>query len=353
MNKICIITRKLTGGGSERVFSLIANGFSSMDDCRTFILSGKSGENEYHLEPNVIRIEELCGNNIFRDAYTIVSNTVKHKFDVLIGGGFYCNICCCMAKLFIGRTKVVISERNDPKRDLISWRGRIARSIFFPLADGVVFQTQSAMDYYPKRISSRGKVIPNPIIDDLPQRIPTKDTIVSIGRLHPQKNYPMLIDAYDMVWTNNKSFKLVIYGSGSEKKRLVEYARSKKSANNIYFEDFCQDVHERIKNDKIFVLSSLFEGMPNALMEAMAMGFPVIATDTENGGCREIITDGYNGFLVGVNDVTQLAKKIQLLISDEDTREKIAGNARVSMKRYLKDSICAEWMDFVNNILQL
>ena len=101
----------------------------------------------------------------------------------------------------------------------------------------------------------------------------------------------------------------------------------------------------------IYVLSSDFEGMPNALLEAMAMRFPVISTDCGGGGPRELIVDGVNGLLVSVNNELLLAEKICWMIENTIEKEKMAENAYKVRQSHAVDKICREWERYIESIL--
>lgn len=348
MSNICIVSRSITGGGSERVFSLLASCLANSLSDNVYIITAKARDKEYLLDDKVIRIQDLNGSDIIADSICINRIVNKCGIDVLIGAGFYCNICCCMTRLLGGKAKIIISERNAPRQDFISIKGRIAKRVMYQLADTIVFQTILAQQNYPSKLQKKGVVICNPIVNDLPERDPQTNTIVAVGRLHKQKNYKMLIDAFDVVFNSHPEYKLIIYGDGNEKEKLVEYVRSRACAKNVIFEGFCKDVHERIKNAKIYVLTSLFEGMPNALMEAMAMGFPVVSTDCPCGGPRTLIEHGCNGLLVAIDDTNGLSEAIEKLIDDDDYRERLGKKAMSIRQMYDLDVISKQWRKVID-----
>ena len=251
------------------------------------------------------------------------------------------------------KTKIIISERNDPRSDNISWKSKLLRFLVYRFTDGMVFQTAEAKSFYSKKLQQNSWIIPNPVTSNLPYRKEnTNSTIVTIGRLAKQKNHKNLIDAMKKVKTEHPDYELHIYGVGELEDKLKQYVVTKDMADYVKFMGYASNVHELIKEDDVFVLSSDFEGMPNTLMEAMAMGFPVISTDCPCGGPRELIKDGHNGLLVPVNDSTAMAEAIESLLKDNEFKNKIGNNAKMIRDDYSIVAITEKWKDAINTILK-
>ena len=112
------------------------------------------------------------------------------------------------------------------------------------------------------------------------------------------------------------------------------------------------DILERIKDASVFVLSSVSEGMPNALMEAMALGLPVVATDCPTGGPRQLIQNGENGLLVENQNEAALADAVLKILSDENLSQKLSKNARKITEEYSKEKICAQWSSYILKVIK-
>ena len=189
------------------------------------------------------------------------------------------------------KAKIIVSERNDPRNFQGKTITKLVSRYLMSKADGFVFQTNDACDFY-KKYKDRSVVIPNPVADVpvILERLPNEQrdkVIVTAGRLVPQKNHEMLIKAFGKIAYRFPEYKLIIYGEGELKEKLQLLSRDLSMGDRVVFPGSVNDLHEKIKNAELFVLSSDFEGMPNALMEAMAMGITCISTDY-CGGPRDI-----------------------------------------------------------------
>jgi len=253
------------------------------------------------------------------------------------------------------KMKHIVSERNDPAHFAGRTSTRIVSRALMRLADGYVFQTDDAQSFYGGSIARRSIVIPNPLFNVekmpiSPCELNTK-TIVSVGRLNKQKNQSMLIEAYAKVYHHHPEYKLVIYGEGPERSKLEELVRS------LGIQDVCElpgatsEVLEKIYCASLFVLPSDFEGMPNALMEAMALGLPCISTDCPCGGPRELIRDGENGLLVPVGDKVTLVSAMEKMINDREMALRMGKNALGIRDTHSMDVICLRWLDYFKQVV--
>ena len=117
--------------------------------------------------------------------------------------------------------------------------------------------------------------------------------------------------------------------------------------NNVLLMGKVDNIRDKIKDASLFVMSSDYEGVSNALMEALALGIPSISTDSDGGGARMLIEDGQNGILVPIKDETALAKKMEYILSDSDISKKLSENAIKSMKAYNPDVINKKWEEVI------
>ena len=325
--KILIYTQALSGGGTERFAVVLSTGLANSGHDVT-LLTGEPQANEYEVDPHVKRKCMNCTRNIITTGWRIRKYAVQNAADVILALGVLPNITLGLMKCFGMNIPVVMSERNAPKHNSLSWITKSLRYLFFRFANAYVFQTPDAMAFYSKSIQKRGIVIPNPIREGLPFRSVTHNKeIVAVGRLTPQKNYPMLLKAFELVCRQNKEYILQIHGKGKLEADLKRLALSLGIGKRVIFAGFSLNVHEAIKDSDIYVLPSDFEGLPNALMEAMAMGFPVVATDCPVGGPSMLIDEGVNGLLVPVGDIDAMAKAILRLINEPNCKEAMGAKA--------------------------
>ena len=213
------------------------------------------------------------------------------------------------------KLKKIETVRNSPwnedlgKVELLLWK------MCFNRADGVIFQTQEQGEFFSEKIRKKSIILPNPVSKvcfDKQREYQKKITnFVAVGRLASQKNYPLMIKAFGKAVQENDSLKLNIFGGGSEKdiNTLNELIKSLNLENNVRLMGRSENIFDEILKKDAFIMSSDFEGMPNALMEAMALGTVCISTNCRTGP-KDLIDDSENGFLVPVNGENALAAAI-------------------------------------------
>jgi len=344
--KIAFICNKLTGGGAERFTANIANRFSQDSSNSVYVITGKRTEEDYSLNENITRFE-IITKRLYKDSKSLLKLIREHGIEVVVGIDIYPNFVVCLISKFT-KAKCVISERNAPKQVNISKKSRFLRWLLYRFADGYVFQTNGAKEFYSKSIQKRSVVIHNPIRENLPSKTNVNNKeIVAIGRLNVQKNYPMLINAFYIVHNKYPNYKLRIFGDGELKESLLKQVNNLHLNESVIFENFTLNVHEAIRDSSIYVMTSDFEGMPNSLMEAMAMGFPVVSTDCPSGGPGELITDGVNGMLCKVGDYKDCAEKICSIIENYEISVNLAENAKSIMQSHNTNIIMTEWENYL------
>ena len=229
---------------------------------------------------------------------------------------------------------------------------RFVGKVILPFADGCVFQTEDAKKWFPEKLQRKSTVIWNAVNEDFYKilRSPVKGLVVSCGRLQPQKNQKMLISAIKQVYENNPNVRLNIYGSGNLESELTSYINELGMKNVITLKGQTSNVAEVLKKADIFVMSSDYEGMPNALMEAMASGVPCISTDCPCGGPKMLITDREEGILVNTNDEIGLAKAIEELLSNDNLKEYLSIQAKNKAISFRSDAIFNQWVSYIERL---
>ena len=247
--------------------------------------------------------------------------------------------------------KIIVSERCDPKsRDFMS---RVLKRIQYTISDGYVFQTPEAAKYYGRRAQRLGVVIPNPIIDNLPDPIleDLRKEIVTVGRLSHEKNQTMLINAFSNFVKDNPNYKLIIYGKGQLESNIRSYIISKNLQDKVNLISDQYNIVNCIRGAELFVLPSNTEGMPNALIEAMSIGLLCISTDCPIYGPRMLIENGVNGFLTPVGDEEQLSELMKRLIKSSEDYNFVRQNA-LKIKSTLNPSvILKKWINYIDVIV--
>ena len=332
-------------GGSERVTANLANELSA--DADVYVISADREKDEYEIKDTVHRKCMLTGH-FLKDCIQVRIFLVREGIYSVVGMGIYGNLLLGAINGQGLQTKTIIAEQNDPKHDNISKKSRFLRFLLYRRADFYVFQTQQERAFYNKKMQSRSVIIHNALKEDLPYRSETtKKEIVALGRLMPQKNYPLLIRAFSEVREKMPEYILRIFGQGDLDKDLKILVNDLNLNDCVRFEGFATNVHELIVDSDIYVMSSDFEGMPNALMEAMAMGFPVISTDCPAGGPSEIIENGENGILVEVGNEEALSNAMMDLIVNEEKKNAIRMKACEIRKSHSAEVITQQWKKII------
>jgi glycosyltransferase involved in cell wall biosynthesis len=223
----------------------------------------------------------------------------------------------------------------------------------FRFADGVILQTEQSKKFFPRSVRKKSVIMSNPLNPEFLNRKYTgdrEDVIVTVGRLDENKNQSMLIHAFSRIASEFPNMKLVIYGEGEYRTRLEELVCEKNLTDRVSLPGNISDVPGHICNARIFALTSNTEGMPNTIMEAMALGLPVVSTDCPCGGPAELIDDGSNGLLVPVGDAYSLADAFRLILTDSAFEERLRENASKITSRLAPDKVNKEWRDYLNSL---
>ena len=254
-------------------------------------------------------------------------------------------------------TKIIISERADPNRLMKKRYGKPFIEKYYTRADVAVFQTEDAKSVYPEVVSAKGTVIPNPLKDNLPEPYHGKrnKTITTFCRISNQKNLPLLVDAFAKVHNDHPNYTLRIIGDapngeGEQVLKTINAQIEKlKLKDAVRLESFTANVHEAIIRDAMYVNSSDYEGISNAMLEAMAIGMPVVCTDCPIGGAKATITDGVNGLLVPIQDADALARAINRVIEEDGLLDKLSNNACKLKDELSLDKITDQWSSLLGD----
>jgi len=255
-----------------------------------------------------------------------------------------------MKKSITGKT--IYSERGDPSDKEYNGLLGFMRTMTLPRINGFVFQSKGAQRYFDKKVQNRSVVISNPVFinsSDYPEVRERRKAIVTVGRLHPQKNQKLLIDAFSLIADDIPDYTLEIYGDGELKENLQKQIDELKMTKKIFLMGTSPKIHRLIYDASLFVLTSDYEGLPNTLLEAMALGIPCISTDCRPGGVREIMNDE-NGVIVPVGNARILADTMKRFLFDSELADMIGRKARISSKKYSSEIIYSIWDDFFEKI---
>lgn len=352
--KIVFYINILSHGGAERVISNVATMMSERGhDCT--LLTSYPVEDDYKVGEKVkrnnlspIRIDGFLKRNMIL-TYKLRKYIKKEKPDILVSFMAEPNYRSCLASMCL-KVKTVLSVRNDPNHEYGgAFHSFLAKNLF-KLADGTIFQTEDAKSWFPQKIQDKGAIIMNSVHENffninLPDQ---RSGIVATGRLCPQKNHKMLIKAYSLIASEIPD-DLTIYGAGNSRS-LIEYATELGVEKRVHLPGLATDVHNTIKNYRLYVMSSDYEGMPNALMEAMAVGLPCISTDCPCGGPRMIFNETLKECLVPVGESNLMAAKMLELLCDNNKLNSIGRLCKQQAEIFRPIIINNQWESYLTNI---
>lgn len=357
---IVFLVANLACGGVERTVSYLSKYFAEQGQNTSIICI--SNEQFYDIDEkvNLIKLNIASGCSGSIDRYKkIVQRLVKIN-KAISKTKPDCVVCLDAEMLrFIrlqykfGKFKLITSERTNPLMN--SEKQREAKCDAYRNSDGIVFQTERAKQCFPPDIAQKGVVIPNAVGNELVFGVgkckERRKAITAAGRLTEQKDYPTLLKAFSLFHADHPDYVLEIYGGGEDKEALCEMSSNMGLDECVLFKGTTKDAVLHVASSSCYVMSSIYEGMPNALMEALAVGVPCVSTDCPFGPA-ELIRDGENGLLVPVGDDKALANAISKMIDDKEFAEKCAEKAKNILNEQSIESISQKYLDYILSFIE-
>ena len=320
MKKIALFISSLQKGGSERVMVNLAE-FFYRNHYDVLLVTQYKREDEYEIIPDIKRVyseplqDQLQGNrlqNFMTRFRTLRRIWQEYKPDVILS--------------FLGKNNLMA----------------IATSRFLPVRTVVSVRGEPTMEYEGKLMQFLAKWLVKNKYEGVREPL-----IVAVGRTDENKNHAMLIHAFARIASEYPNVNLCIYGDGNCKEQLEQLVKEKELTDRISLPGTVTNVAEHIYKAQIFALT---EGMPNSLMEAMALGLPVVSTDCPCGGPSTLIEDGVNGLLVPVGDAYALADAFRKILSDPQYAQKLGDNAYKIVEELNPDKVNGEWRKYLSHI---
>ena len=349
--RIVFFIGTLGNGGAERVISILTRHLANMGLSIEIVLYYDSVPfYEIHPDVRITYVErETSSKNILKNLLWL-RRYFKKNADLVISFLAQFNMLALVA-LFATRIPTIVADRNDPRHMPKQGLLRTTRNLLYHLADVVVVQTQHNKMYFSKALQRKCRIIYNPIDlgekQGLALRTKKKRKIVSAARLMRQKNQLMLIDAFAKIKEEFPNHTLTIYGDGPFRNELENRIEALGLTGSVELPGKVQNVFDCIADAELFVLSSDFEGMPNALIEAMCLGLPVISTRVS--GATDLIVDGKNGLLTDVGDTEQMAVCMSRMLADAALRKSCAEEALKLNDQLCVDRITDQWHECMNS----
>lgn len=351
--KILFFVGEFNEGGAERVISILANELVE----RGFDIEIL----KYHNTINFYKTNDLIKINSVEENTNTRKNIIKnilwlHKYfknntDIVISFLAPFNMVAIASNIG-NKTPIIVADRNDPHTVPSNSIIRFFRNQLYKLANGIVLQTNDNKNYFSKTVQKKSRVIYNPI--NIKERSgiaigsEKENIIVSVARLEKQKNQELLIRSFYSLKDEFKDYKLVIYGEGSYRKELEVLINNLGINDRVFLPGNTEDIINKIKKAKVFVLSSNYEGMSNSLIEAMYIGLPVISTKVS--GANELINNNENGLLIDINNQNELISSLKEILLNKELRDKLAKNACNISYKLNVGNIVNEWVEFINTV---
>lgn len=392
--KILMVMPVMKGGGAERVASLLLNEFNRNGyDCEFLLTSSKTKDiinRDLNPDIPVTSVYSCKKNNIILKILELISPLLCKPFELFgipvpaffaylsFFSQYHREIKVLKEKLkkepetkvvsFLQPSvpmtliatkglpnRVIISERGDPKRLFKKRYGYNFIKKYYQRADAVVFQTNDAKTVYPDNISEKGTVIFNPINDKLlePYLGEREKYVTTFCRVSRQKNLPVLVEAFASFHKEFSDYRLKIIGEPQNDDDRASLNETKALADKLGITDyidfmpFSAQVHSLIIRDAMYVNSSDYEGMSNAMLEAMAIGMPVICTDCPIGGANAVIKNNENGILTEVGNADELCEAMKKIASDSAFAEKLSRNASQIRYNLSLENTAKKWMELL------
>lgn len=337
MKHILFAIGSLQGGGAERVVSVWTSALAKKG-YKVSVLVYARHENEYPIDPNVgvytiAESVKACNDMPMIERLRCFRKILKvQKPDVIIS--FLPEVQVYVALASIGlRIPRIETVRNNP------WKEKVLKTKFAKLwlwcfysCKAIIVQSEDQKTFFKNSVQEKAVVIPNPVnpqyIENEKKEYAETKKIVAAGRLAEQKNPKMMIDAVKLLSQRYKDVTLEIYGIGTLQEELDAYIKEQKLTDKVFLMGRNDALYNVYKQADAYVMSSDYEGMPNALVEAMAVGLPCVSTDCKTGP-RDLIDDGKNGFLVPCGDYKALAEKLErIVLMSAKERMTLGKNAR-------------------------
>ena len=343
----------LLGGGAETVIVILANELIECGFEVKILLAGQKNVSSA-LDPRVVIICDDYiptgrGSRLVHRFIFLVKQIKSIHTDVFVSFCANINVFVLMANLF-SQKRVVVSERADPNAHSFLLQKLIR--FLYRFSNAVVTQVPDVSAWFPHSVSEKCIMIPNPIRKDLPEVYQgvRRKKIATSGRMIPEKNLLMLLKAFEILHKDYPDYTLEFFGDGSERQTLQEYVLINNLIDSVIFHDFTENLIKEISDASVFAFSSNSEGMPNSVLEALAMGIPTVSTDCPIGGPRMMITDHENGLLVPVGDVNALYRAMEELLQDTVLAKKLSSRGVLLRDTFSVKKITNQWIELLEKV---
>ena len=361
--KIIIYVHCLTYGGAERMATHLANHFSDNGFDVTIVTNSEVDYVSYPLRHDVAHVVMNVGGNSETGLSALLNNfsrvrafrkeVKQHKPDYVISMAATVNVtsafsCIGLNVINVGR------EQSYPVTDRLRKKKWMAlRKLSYRWLDAIVAQTEMTAEWLLSNTSVRNvSVVPGAVVLPLDKHEPVvkpdigngKKQLLAVGRLAPEKQFDHLIRAFSRACESCPDWQLVILGDGESREELERLIVELEVQDSVFLPGFVGNVGDWYEVSELVALTSAFEGYPNAVIEALAHGVPVVSYDCD-AGPREIIEDNVNGILVKPDSEEDFQKGLELMMVDDEKRKAASTSAVRIVERLDIKIVCDLWLD--------
>ncbi len=348
MNKIIFVSGNMERGGAQRVMGLLANEYASKGwKASIAVLLDSNKGYELSSEVEIIDLSRK-GSYIKNSAYWVRSLRMlfkKERPDVILSFVGRINLITMVAAGGLG-IPIIVSERNDPARDRRSALEVRLCKYCYSRADRVVFQTNYQKKFYGNRRKNNALIIGNPIAAKAYLGEHPKNHMIAVGKLMEQKDHATLIRGFGEIAHEFPDVNLRIFGEGSLRQRLEQQIRELRLENRIMLEGNVDGIFSIMQENRYFVMTSRYEGLSNALLEAMVSGMVCISTQWD--GVEDVVRHGENGYLIPCGDYKALAKCLRQVLGS--SHEAVIAEGIRTGENYLCENVISTWFDAIESV---
>ncbi|MBD73944.1 MAG: hypothetical protein CMM96_00405 [Rickettsiales bacterium] len=368
---IVIIISALNMGGAQRVVSILANNWSKSGYKVTLISTFSEQIEKHFIINDNVKILKVKNSPFLSDIPFInliwkllnLRMLIKAQNpDIVISFLARVNIAAALATIGL-KPPLIICERTWPPFTSLSNNLNWIYKIIFRRVNQIIVQTNESKSWLRKNYTFiKAEVIPNPVVYPLPKEAsgvinptsivsPERKIILASGRFHKFKQFNLLINAFSMIKEDFLDWDLIILGDGEERQHLETLSKEVDVLNRIFLPGSVGNIADWYQRADLFVLSSIVEGFPNVLVEALSYGVPSISFDCDTGP-RDIIEDGFNGILVDPNKrEIGLRNALSQMINNKKLRSRISQNSLLIRDKYSINNIMSKWDRVLNSLI--
>lgn len=349
-------------GGAERVFVNLAEYFQC-EGYRVTMVTQYRKEDEYILPEGIARvISEIGENEITGSRVKNFCRRIKKLHLVWKENKPDLVLSCIGKNNFMAivttwgtSTRPVVSVVGEAAEEYPSRLMRVLANFLFPYASGIILQTERSRGFFANRVGEKAVILPNSLNPDFikPRYEGNRSPqIVSVGRMDANKNHEMMIRAFAALQDKYPEYVLTIYGDGELHSYLKELSEELGVGSRVELPGVIPDVAAKIEKASLFLLTSYSEGVSNALIEALALGLPVIATDVPSGGTVELMTDGVNGLIIPPGDQKALEGAMDRLLGDPAYAQKLGREAAKIQEKLAPERVNRLWREYFEDVME-